>query len=456
VNATRLGLTIPQSTREYTLGGNATFIQSDQWTHIVVAGLDVSSISNVSDFSTPLPSATAASVGRADGKAGLTTLKGSSVGRFGNVDGIETTVTLSGENTFLDLEPASNTTAGFTAQTQPVQRLTTSGIAQANVAWRETGYLTGGLRLERNDALDNSSISLLPMLGAAAVRDFGALTVKLRSAYGRGIRPVSTPAREMEWFDPRHEARFTSLAPESQSGIEAGMDAFLGKFIGLQITRFDQRASGLVQRVAYAFSGDFSHEGPGGGSSGEGSGRVAPEDRHIDYALQNVGEITNRGWELKGDANIAALTLSGTLATVDSRVRKLAYGYTGDLKVGDRMLDVPAKTATASAIWTAPRWMASVSAARSWDWISYDRIALAGAFTNSTQTDAQLVGAQLRSYWLQYSGVTRLRASLGFSLSRALSLSVSGDNLLNYQFGEPDNVTVVPGRTISFGLRTNL
>jgi iron complex outermembrane receptor protein len=120
------------------------------------------------------------------------------------------------------------------------------------------------------------------------------------------------------------------------------------------------------------------------------------------------------------------------------------------------MLDVPAKTATASAIWAAPRWMASVSAARSWDWISYDRIALAGAFTNSTQTDAQLVGPQLRSYWLQYSGVTRLRASLGFSLSRALSLSVSGDNLLNYQYGEPDNVTVVPGRTISFGLRTTL
>ena len=83
----------------------------------------------------------------------------------------------------------------------------------------------------------------------------------------------------------------------------------------------------------------------------------------------------------------------------------------------------------------------------------YDRVALAGAFSNSTQADAQLVGQQLRNYWLKYSGVTRLRASVGRTLFRGVSLNVSGENLLNRQHGEPDNVTVVPGRTLSFGLR---
>ncbi len=92
-------------------------------------------------------------------------------------------------------------------------------------------------------------------------------------------------------------------------------------------------------------------------------------------------------------------------------------------------------------------------ASRSWDWIDYDRIALAGAFSNSTQTDDNLVGQQLRNYWLRYSGVTRLRASLGRKLFRGLSFTLRGDNLLNRQHGEPDNVTVVPGRTLSFGLR---
>jgi iron complex outermembrane receptor protein len=54
---------------------------------------------------------------------------------------------------------------------------------------------------------------------------------------------------------------------------------------------------------------------------------------------------------------------------------------------------------------------------------------------------------------LKYGGVTRLRASVGRSLFRGLSINLSGENLLNRQHGEPDNVTVVPGRTLTFGLR---
>ena len=101
----------------------------------------------------------------------------------------------------------------------------------------------------------------------------------------------------------------------------------------------------------------------------------------------------------------------------------------------------------------APGGTSFLVASRSWDWIDYDRVALAGAFSNSTQADAQLVGQQLRNYWLNYSGVTRLRASVGRNLFRGLSFTLSGENLLNRQHGEPDNITVVPGRTVSFGLR---
>jgi iron complex outermembrane receptor protein len=63
------------------------------------------------------------------------------------------------------------------------------------------------------------------------------------------------------------------------------------------------------------------------------------------------------------------------------------------------------------------------------------------------------VGQQLRNYWLKYGGVTRLRASLGRSLYRGFSINLSGENLLNRQHGEPDNVTVVPGRTVNVGVR---
>src|SRR5439155_26413759 len=57
VSATRAGLLIPQSVREYTLGGSATIVQSERWTHAIVAGFDGSRLSNLADYHTPLPSA---------------------------------------------------------------------------------------------------------------------------------------------------------------------------------------------------------------------------------------------------------------------------------------------------------------------------------------------------------------------------------------------------------------
>lgn len=456
VSATRIGQATPQSVQEYTLGGTATIVQSERWTHAIVAGFDGSRLMNLADYHTPLPSASGPDLGTAGGNANLGTLRLSSIARLGDADKLATTLTFSGENSLLDFRSQPDTvsvqTANGSAVAAVVRRWTSAGVAQANVSWRDAGYITAGLRVERNEALgSNRTVSMLPMLGAAVLHDYGLLTVKLRSAYGRGIRPATTSMRETAWFDPRGQARLLSLAPEEQSGIETGIDLYVGKTFGLQLTRYDQLASGLIQRVAYAAAGDPNQGPPPAG--GYPQSPVAPEDRRISYLFQNVGQITNRGWEVKSDLNVASLALNGTFSTVDSRVRQVAQGYVGDLRVGDRMLEVPERTGSVSAAWTGGGWTTFVMASRSWDWIDYDRIALAGAFSNSAQTDAELVGQQLRNYWLKYSGVTRLRASIGRTLYRGLSLNLSGENLLNRQHGEPDNVTVVPGRTLSFGLR---
>ncbi|HEY1953311.1 MAG TPA: TonB-dependent receptor [Gemmatimonadaceae bacterium] len=449
----RLGIAVPQSVREYTLGGTATLVQNDRWTHALVAGFDGSRLSNLTD-DRPLASASALDLGTVSGNANLATLRLSSVARLGDPDRLASTLTFAAENALLDFR--SNAQAASTQTAAPigtvVRRWTTAGVTQANVSWGDAGYLTGGLRVERNDALGTgSAVSVLPMLGAALVHDFGSLfTVKLRSAYGRGIRPATTPVRGTSWLDP--ERGMLDLSPEQQSGTEMGVDVFVGKILGLQITRFDQLASGLIQRVAYVDYNERGGKPPAGGEYAT-SQPMNPDDRHISYLLQNVGEITNRGWELKSDVNLGALGLSGTFSTVDSRVRRVARAYVGDLRAGDRMLEVPGTTGSLSASWAGAGWSSSITASRSWDWIDYDRVALAGAFSNSTQTDAQLVGSELRNYWLNYSGVTRLRASIGRALYRGLSFSVSGENLLNRQHGEPDNVTVVPGRTLSLGLR---
>ncbi|HST06531.1 MAG TPA: TonB-dependent receptor [Gemmatimonadaceae bacterium] len=449
------GLAEPQSVHEYTVGGSATIVQNDRWTHALVAGFDGSRLSSLTEGRTSLESGSTPDLGTVSGNANLATVRASSVGKFGDPDELAATLTLAAENSMLDFR--ANSDAASTQAVDPlgsmVQRWTTAGAAQANLSWKDEGYVTGGLRLERNDAFGGgSTVSLLPMLGAAVIHDWGPrLTMKLRSAYGRGIRPATTPVHETAWFDSQR-AHMMDLSPEQQSGIEVGVDFFLGKTLGLQITRFDQLASGLIQRVAYVAYNERS-VGPAANSGYDPQQPTTPDDRHIAYVLQNVGEITNRGWELRSDVSLGALDLTGTFSTVDSRVRRVAQGYVGDLRAGDRMLEVPASTGSFSASWIGRGWSGSLTASRSWNWIDYDRVALAGAITNSTQPDAQLVGGELRNYWLKYAGVTRLRASIGRALFRGLSFNVSGENLLNRQHGEPDNITVVPGRTLSLGLK---
>jgi iron complex outermembrane recepter protein len=134
-------------------------------------------------------------------------------------------------------------------------------------------------------------------------------------------------------------------------------------------------------------------------------------------------------------------------------VTNLASGYTGDLRTGDRMLQVPATTASLTAAWTGNHWFASFGGARAMDWINYDELAMTRQFTTGSHSAHELLGPQLRQYWRHYDGGLRLRASASRDIRDMLSIEISADNLLNYQRGEPDNITVVPGRTIMSGVR---
>jgi iron complex outermembrane receptor protein len=234
-----------------------------------------------------------------------------------------------------------------------------------------------------------------------------------------------------------------ALAPESQAGVEGGLDVLLGRRLGLHVTRFDQRASGLVQPVLLGADTLVGRTR---------SGALARTARFV-YQMQNVGEIANRGWEMQGTAAVGRLALAGTLSLVDSRVVRLAAGYDGDLRPGDRMLEVPARTTSVSATWRAPRWSTSWTLARAADWTAYDRLALDSAAAGRPPGAASLSGAWLRGFWRDYDGVTRLRASISRDLFRGAELTLTGDNLLDQRTGEPDNATVLAGRTVTLGAR---
>ena len=448
-----------QSVSQYTIGGNLSWAPNARWSHAFVLGVDGYRLANPALDNGPIPTATDSALAAAQGGGDRITARMTSTARFGSDAATSTVLTFTAEHAAIREESAVLSVSGDHADAPRDGEATSSSearligwrgntglIAQANSALLNHLFLTAGLRLERDEALIGSTrTSALPMLGGALVGDRGDVTLKLRAAYGKGVRPVQGAIRELGWAGRRATLLAYDLAPEQQAGVEAGADLLVGRTLGFHVTRFDQQATGLIQSVAVGMPARAESRGPGYDDAYR-TGDVA-------YQLQNVGGIANRGWELETNVERGRLSLSSSLSLVDSRVQRVASGYTGDLQPGDRMLEVPARTASVSGAWQAKGWFSSLTLARASDWMGYDRVAVAQALTSGGLLPSDLVGDKLRSYWREYDGVTRVRASFSRDLFRGLSLVMTGDNLLGQQRGEPDNATVVPGRTVTAGLK---
>lgn len=434
--------TAPQSIQEYTLGTSATFAPNDRWTHSIVAGVDGYSLANVQTSLGPVTTVADSALRAAQGGAERGTIRASSVLRLGDGDATKATLTFSAEQGLLHATSTTYETTpaspehGAPQRLQPTEAVywqnNTGLTTQAAASLDNTWFASGGIRLERDSRLPGSQVAALPMLGLAAVHDVGAFSVKLRGAYGEGIRPAATFGRSTLQQN-MYSSTQPSVGAEKQSGTEAGFDLAFRQSMSLRVTRFDQRASGLIQQVAILDSNPLS--------------------RRMRNELENVGEISNRGWEMEAAASVARLTVTGTLSFVDSRVEKLATGYNGDLMTGDRMLQVPARTGALNLTYTGRRWLATLGGSRALDWINYDELGLSQAYLSDTRPLHDLVGQQLRNYWRRYNGGLRIRASASHDFRDMFTFEVSGDNLLNYQTNEPDNLTIVPGRTIMTGVK---
>ena len=453
--------TADQAVRQYTLSTSAAFATEGRWTHTVLAGIDGYHLKNVAENANPISTALDAALRASQGNGDRVTLRASSVARLGGEAGPQGTFTVGVEQSVL--RQASSITMQVPGPAGQKYYSAVDGMAetwnhntgllsQVSTSWDDAIFLTGGLRVERNDAFSGSNrYPLLPMVGLAVVRDVGGAELKWRAAYGKGIRPPQTPARSASSGYTNNmgytaigggsglNAVLPALDPEVQSGYEGGVELYFGKTLSLQLTRFDQRVSGLIQNVSVAID-TLVHNGR--------------TERRVRYQLQNVGEITNTGWELQGTATHGPFSLNGAVSSVDSRVRTLARGYLGDLRPGDRMLAVPARTVSATATWFGGAWLASLGATRAMDWVNYDRLSLANWYlTQNPNPGREPTGARLRSYWREYNGETHLRLTGSRDLSRGVSLLMVGENLLGGQLGEPDNVTIRPGRTVTAGLR---
>jgi iron complex outermembrane recepter protein len=450
------------SLRQYTLGVQATYASSARWTHSLVAGFDGYTLDGVPSGRTPWLSPTDSALRAAGTNAIRGTLRASSMARLFDGHAGSASLTLAAEHSVLrqrggfdfafsepdsgEIEdyhrPGSKNEYEFMAPTEEtlstalLQRTNTGLSAQLDGGFRDRLFLTGGLRVEHDGGVSLSSrIAMLPTIGGAFVAGSGPLSLKLRASWGKGIRWPQLPTRLEQEYGTRLQMTQPELAPEVQSGIEAGFDLAWKRALSLQVTRFDQTATGVIQQIGFSDT-----------SAVHGSGYFR--------GVQGYGSIANRGWELQATARRGPLAVRSSLSLVDSRVSSLSGNYAGDLIEGDRMLAVPAKTLGLSASWTAAHWSTSMAAYRALDWINYDRLALARALADPAAgtTPNPL---QLRDYWRQYQGNTHLRLMFTRELRSGMTLLFSGDNLLNLQVGEPDNITIVPGRTFSLGLRAS-
>lgn len=443
-----------QSLRQFTGGVSATVHPSARWTHRGTIGLDTYALDGSVGTVTPLPSSADSALRAAEGSATRASARLSSAATW-STDAWRGTLTVLAEHAVLR-EATTNAVLARPGQlitdseVTEVWRQTSGLVTQFDAAWRESIFLTGGARVERSAGfVADPLVTLLPMVGVSHVREFDDVMLKVRGAYGRGIRPPRTTVGGVSLTRARLLPN-ENLEPEEQSGVEFGADVFWGRRVSLHVTRFDQVASGLVQPVT-VFS--LAPQQPAPPQPGPPRPNNPPPVRNIAYQMQNVGAIKNRGWELEGTVRGGPFVLHGSLAVVDSRVRDVQRGYSGELRAGDRMLDVPANTMGMSARWRHGPWSAAVQVTRVSDWIGYDRIAAAQAAVTPGNTATQFVGPPLRTLWVEYPGVTRVNATAQRTLARGFTLQLTGENLLDRQTGEPDNITIVPGRMLSLGMR---
>lgn len=304
-----------------------------------------------------------------------------------------------------------------------VDDISNTGIfTQMKVDVARSVFLTAGIRGDRNSTFGEAfQIAWSPMLGLAATRDASFGTLKVRGAFGKGIRPPPPSAKLAIATLKFRQVANADLQPETQSGFEGGVEWFAGDRAMLSVTGYAQVAKGLIQQVIL-------------------------DRRTIQY--QNVGQIANRGAEVEGQVRRGNVRANGTLSLTDSRVRALSRTYSGDLAVGDRVPEVPTSSGSLSLSWDVARTTFTMGGVYIGPWTGYDWSRYVGDEARESQgiTD-------LRAYWREYQGLVRPYVSVGHILKRDVEWFGRIDNLTNVQRFERDNLQVTAGRTMTVGLR---
>jgi outer membrane receptor protein involved in Fe transport len=299
-------------------------------------------------------------------------------------------------------------------------------FGQAQLGLRDRLFLTGGLRAERSGNFGNDyGTAWSPRAGVSYIQPAGGVSLKVHGSYGdaiRGADPLrktgSVTAFQIQLANP-------GLAPERQSGWDAGVDLYWGSRASFSVTHYDQTAKDLIDGVTI--------------------GTTIPQTTQY----QNVGRVKNRGWEFEGQLALGRVDLHATYSSMVSTVQQLSSTYTGDYRIGDQLNAIPRSSAGATMRWgpfegtNAVLGMTYLGHWSNYDWQAY-YMAIFGL------TPFRASG---RDYVIQYPSVTKLTLSLSQRLVPRVTALLQVDNLGNNGRYEAWNLNTPVGRVTSVGVR---
>ena len=417
--------TYPAAVNAATVGLTAVHQTTDRWTQTLVVGYDRAQ-GALGSSATPLASLSEP-LGATHETARRSSVRFSSaldldVGRVGTL-----TTTLGVEHSQLNRERGawdSEAEQGWTAlYDDAVQN--TGTFLQGKL---RSGPLTlnAGLRTEWNSAFGPAyGAALASSVGASWTLAAGRNTVRFRAGWGRGIRPPEPGmSRGMASAFVRQEAN-PGLAPEVQAGLEAGVDLFSERGSFVRLTWFDQRASDLIQSVLFP--------------TAAGSPQT--------YQYQNVGAIRNRGVELETGLRLGSVGADALLYYTRSRVARLAPTYSGFLRPGDELPEVPALAGSARVSYTGRGFRVALGTSLVGSWLGYDWVALAAASQSQAGS-----GPAIQDYLIRYPSIVKPYVSGSVDLLRQVTAFLTIDNLTNSLRYERNNGTPPAGRSALIGL----
>jgi TonB-linked SusC/RagA family outer membrane protein len=214
------------------------------------------------------------------------------------------------------------TTTQITGSQDVIVNKTVGLYGQEQLSWRDRLFLTGAVRVDNNSAFGKDyDVAAFPKLSASWVISEEPWTpawlgsLKLRSAFGlSGQQPIDFAALRSYQAavgtsdQPAVTPQFTGnpeLKPERSRELEVGFEAELFGRLSLDFTHFTKRTKDALLSRQVAPSYGF------------------PGTRYV-----NIGEVSNRGFELK--ANLQAVSrpafrwdVGGNIATTADRIEEL-------------------------------------------------------------------------------------------------------------------------------------